>query len=814
MANTKQEKREAALFEWVAAARAAGHEVPSSDELSTIAASPEVVGAATEGPTLAWKATIEYILHQVKFGLDPFAVVQNLPQELLTPAEIAAPARHSRERERASSRSAGSLRRPARSPDETPSQPPAPERDPVAALIEWRSRRIADGVEAAGAIKDATLRTLVQRKFISPEQIRKQLPGADSQMAAEIAAVLAEFFPSEAPAPLSPQRNVEAAPATQSSEPVIPARTEPVSAPPEPAGANERAETAADQGLGLTHADFCEYEYGENPIEPGAVTITRGPAGHRLTWEPYLASPEDAVIYRVVANEDVFPHKPEAGELLIATTSVEYEDPRFLTSAVRTYQVWCHVGVDERAARYQQPVLVAAGEVVSPVEDFKLTEDEGRVIAQWNVFPGTRAVRVYRVPLSGGSRGINDPRHEILTNEANLTGFVDADVSRGETYLYRAMAEVTVGATVRLANSVQKEIQVSVVLKPVLDVQITMDTEHAGEFELRWSTPPTGRVSIYRSNTAPPADLEGSEMPVDALSLQGLDETAQLKHPVVAADAASSRMAGVPWPSTWDRTYFTPVTIFGNKAKVGAVKVQTRPVSAVTDARIIERFNAQIVSFGWPAAAASVLAWVAPRSLPAEQAIAGRPDEEIHLRQHRRDGGLTFARELPAGCMVYLVPVAYSGGEQIRGEHVGISYPGLTRVYYSLRTVHEDAEGRVVAVNLATDVDVDTPPPFVLVHNAERFPLGPHDGQTVKLISPHTQQLAWQIVVDRLVRGQSDTGWRARLPLQPGFIRLFADTRAVATPVDDANTFPVRKIALADPPLDSLRLDPPVGPPL
>jgi hypothetical protein len=303
-------------------------------------------------------------------------------------------------------------------------------------------------------------------------------------------------------------------------------------------------------------------------------------------------------------------------------------------------------------------------------------------------------------------------------------------------------------------------------------------------------------------------------MPVDALALQGLEETAQLKHPVVAADAASSRMAGVPWPSSWDRTYFTPVTIFGNKAKIGAVKVQTRPVAAVTDARIIERFNAQIVSFGWPAAAASVLAWVAPRSLPAEQAIAGRPDEEIHLRQHRRDGGLTFSQLLPAGCIVYLVPVAYSGGEQIRGEHVGISYPGLTRVHYSLRTLHEDAEGRVVGVNFSTEVDVDSPPPFLLIRNAERFPLGPHDGQPVQLIAPHTQQHAWQIVVDRLVKGQSDTGWRARLPLQPGFIRLFADTRAVESPVDDPTAFPVRRIALADPPLDSLRLDPPVSPPL
>ncbi|PXW31297.1 UNVERIFIED_CONTAM: hypothetical protein DES50_10563 [Williamsia faeni] len=813
MANTKQEKREAALFEWAAEAQAAGHDVPPSDQLSAIAATPEAVSTlAAEGAALAWKATIEYILHQVKFGLDPYAVVQNLPDELHTPAAIASSSRHSRERESVAT-TVSVPDRGSRPPADVPPPTPIPEPagpDPVAALMEWRSRRIADGIESAGAIKDATLRTLVQRKFVSPEQIRKQLPGADAQLAAEIAAVLAEFFPGEAAAQSSPTQTASSVPEPVSSiPPSAPDRVQPPQATPEPAAAEEATSTAVpDRGLGLTHEDFCEFEYGENPIEPGVVTITRGHSGHRLTWEPYLASPDDTVIYRVIANEDVEPHKPEAGDLLLATTDVEAEDPRFLTSAVRTYQVWCHVGVDIRAARYQQPVLVATGEVVSPVDNFSLTEDEGRVIAQWSVFPGTRSVRVYRVPLSGGTRGINDPRHEILANEPNLTGFVDAEVSRGETYLYRAMAEVTVGSSVRLAKSVQKEIQLSVVLKPVTDLQITMSTERTGEFELRWSTPPTGRVSVYRSSTPPPADLEMQEMPEASLALQGLDETAQLKHPVVAADSVSSRMAGVPWPSSWDRTYFTPVTIFGNKAKIGAVKVQTRPVAAVTDARIIERFDAQIVSFGWPAAAASVLAYVAPRSLPAEQAIAGRPDEEIHLRQHRRDGGLTFRSQLPAGCMVYLVPVAYSGGEQIRGEHVGISYPGLTRIKYSFTPVHEDADGRVVAIGLSTDVDVDAPPPFVLVHNPERFPLGPYDGQTIGLIAPHAQQHAWQIVVDRLVKGESETGWRARLPVHTGYVRLFADTRAMDVPADDAG-FPIRRIAVADPPLDSLRLDPP-----
>lgn len=825
MTNIKQQKRATALLEWAAVAAADGHDVPTEEQLAAIAANPEAVGTlAAEGAALAWKATIEHILHQVKFGLDPYAVVQNLPRELFTPAEIAAPARRKREPVSvASGTDAGS----SQSGDGNPTAPAAESHsaatvtaDPVEALMQWRSQRIADGVESAGAIKDATLIKLVKYRFVSEDQIRNKLQGADPALAAEIAVILAEFFPDEATASEGAGSKPQAASAVTTPQAAT-ERPTPVTAVPAPTAlpaATTDAEPDAigpvpDRGLGLAHNDFCEFEYGESPVEPGAVTIVKVSEGHRLTWEPYLASPDDTVIYRVVSTEDQFPHKPEAGELLVATTDIEFEDTRFLASAVRTFQVWCHVGADVRTARYQQPVLVAQGEVVSPVADFNLFEDEGRVIAQWNVFPGTRAVRVFRVPLREGGRGLNDPRHQILATDHNLNGFVDTEVTRGERYLYRAFAEVAVGNGVRLASPAQKDIAVSVVLQPVTDLQITLSPDRLGEFELRWSTPQAGRVVIYRSPTPPSADLELSEMPQEALAPQGLDDASQLKHPVVAADSVSSRMTAVPWPGVWDRAYFTPVTILADHAKVGKVRVQTRPLPAVTDARIIERFDAQIVSFGWPTGAASVLAFVAPRTVPAEQAIAGHPDEEVHLRHHRRDGGLTLSNKLPAGCIVYLVPVAYSGGEQVRGEHTGISYPGLARITYSLPDVHVDAAGRVVAISLESDTDLDAPPPFVMVHNASRFPLGPYDGVTVPLMSPHTQQQAWQLNVGRLMKSQPENGWRALLPNQPGYVRLFADTRGMAASADDSG-FPVRRIAVADPPLATLRLDVPVGPAL
>ena len=98
-----------------------------------------------------------------------------------------------------------------------------------------------------------------------------------------------------------------------------------------------------------------------------------------------------------------------------------------------------------------QPVGGAAGEEISPVEDMRLTEDEGRVVGEWSVFTGTRAVRVFRIPLDEGGPITTDPRYQISITDLNLTGFVDADVPRGRRYLYRAQAEVPVGNQLRLA---------------------------------------------------------------------------------------------------------------------------------------------------------------------------------------------------------------------------------------------------------------------------------------------------------------------------------------------------------------------------
>ena len=154
--------------------------------------------------------------------------------------------------------------------------------------------------------------------------------------------------------------------------------------------------------------------------------------------------------------------------------------------------------------------------------------------------------------------------------------------------------------------------------------------------------------------------------------------------------------------------------------------------------------------------------------------------------------------------------MAYSGGEQIRGEHVALPYPGLLRARYALMPVTDGSGERWVSVEISSEVDMDVPPPFVLVHNTDRLPLGPHDGRPLPLTAPHAQQHSWQMALDRLVKGQAQTGWRARLPDDSGFVRLFAYAPSGESGSDGREPSR-RQVALADPPLDTLTLGPVIG---
>ena len=744
----KYARRLSALQTFVTRAVAAGFVAPSDDEVAGIAAAGADWKYSINSPIAnAWSDTIEHLLHQVQFGVDPVAVNDQLPEELRSPS------------------------------NELPSLPTPLERDPRAALVDelirWRSGLIAAGVEGAESIKDTTLRNLVKFNHTEADQIRKRIPGPAAHLADAISEIATQSgiwettsevipggieLPAENTEPASAQP-VRSKPATPAVRVSAPSRTPP------------RHAQSDSASLELGHDAFCEYAYEDSTVTPSRITFRSSNDGLRLSFEPFAVDGK-AVIYRVVSGEASTPHKPEAGEIVAVTTGLTVEDLSFPSSAVRMYQVWCHVGRDLDDACLSQPFLLAEGEQVSPVDGFAVTEDEGRVIGEWSVFSGTRAVQVFRIPLGDNTplSAHNDPRYRICADSANLTGFVDTNAVRGQRYLYRALAEVPVGDASRLSRSSQQEVLVSVVLQTVNDLEVVV-SESNDEFDIAWAPVSAGQVYVYRLEAPPKANLQGEEMAEAALDVQGLNLNARIKHPVIA-DGGKSHMRGVPWSTSWLRAYLVPVTVLNGQARIGITRVTTRALPAVVDAQIVERYHTQIVTFGWPAGAAAVKAFVGTESTaPAEICANNEPHQQISRDQYLRDGGLIFSKTLTAnGCVVCLRGVTYSQGNEIGGEITAVRYPGLARIRYWLEF---DQARDHATLHMQSEFDLDNPPAIVLINNSYRFPLTPDDGHLVYLTRPEDGNKVPQCVLDRIPREKTNTGWRADLTETVGFIRLF-----------------------------------------
>ena len=804
MADSKEERRLEALTIWAQRVSASGSPAPGATDLASIATNPNGWAQRLDSPLLtSWSEAIEHLLHQVKFGVNPAVAVDQMPTELLHPAAnldvefLVPPAAGASEPERTD---------PATEPETaTPTDAPgSPIGDGrraaiVAALIQWRARRVADGADGADLIKVLTLENFVKNAISGSDQISRKLPGSAAYLAPEIASVMAEFDndDAEASSPLSPS--------APSHSDITTAQSFSVPAPTPLPQATVPKHRSPDPGTmkDFAHTDFCEYEYPDSDIVPGPITIKTTTEGLRLAFEPYAPDAEKMVVYRVVSGDDFEPFKPEAGDLVAATTALQVHDNRHLSCAVRSYQVWCHVGTDHDDARRNQPFLHAQGEEVCPVNDFTVSEDQGRVIGRWTTFPGTRAVRVLRIPLEGSTPPRDDPRNQICIDQPNLTGFVDTEATRGMRYLYRVQAEVNVGVSVRLSRPKQQDIQVSVVLAAVDDLDVAL-SEDGSRFDLVWTTPQAGVVQVYRLSTPPPPGMAGDTMHTTALAAQGFTDESLIPDPVIAADAARSRVVGVPWPPSWERAYLTPITVLGDTARIGMTQVHTRPLPPVTDAEIIERFDTEIVSFGWPTGAAAVLAYVGSNTLPPQEICdRDQPYAEVSSARYRRDGGLILPKALEAkGCTVCLVPVSYSRGEQVRGQISAVRYPGLHRLRYAFSIV-ESPSRHIRELWLENYLEIESPIMLVMVSRPDRFPLEPHDGHPIYFTDPDSGEQAPRCLISALPTGQHPTGWKADWTQHRGFFRLFIAEQADQT----------KRYALADPPLNQLWLDPSIGAP-
>ncbi|NMN95064.1 hypothetical protein [Antrihabitans stalactiti] len=782
------------LMKWQRITQARGLRTPTPETLRTIA-SLNTIDGDYEQAVEEWSETLGWLLHQLKMGVvDPVA---QLPNKLLVP--------------RAGTGTNGS-RTVSSASESRFGGPSSPAELRLEALLEWRRRAIDAGRTEVAALTEKKLRLILRMPGHLAPDIARTL-SVSPALAAEIANVLSDSV-KQAPAPATDPRTQ----ATPMSTPAKQAHAN-AAAPLQPVPASQtagrsdttpaspreaiRERRSAPVGvlLDLEPEDFDEFDYFDAPDTVHTIKVTGSLAtGMTYGWPAYSAADGEVVVYRLVSNDEHQPWGPDKGDYIGATLDTRVGDARRYASAVRHVQVWTYVGLNVSDAIRQQPTLYANGALVSPVTELEIREDQGRVIGQWSVFEGIRAVQVYRIPIERAAFGGEEPRFRILTDLPNLGGFVDRGAERGKRYLYRVRAEATIDGTTRLSVHTQAETFVSALLEPVEDLSVVFGDGDDGErqFDLKWTTPSAGRVYVYRTVSGPTPGADAVPLAEGQLAGAGLPIESRLAHPISSDTASSSTMVDVPWPREWTRAYFTPVTVLDGRYQVGKTTSATR-TERITHAEIVERVDKQILTFTWPAGAAAVLVYTGVRGQTADQGLSGQPTE-ISAGMYARFGGLHFPQRLPnGGCSLHMVPVAFAAGERIQGQYVTVDYPGMLRVFYDLDITRGSTGDPIVAtIEIAAEKDTDGSPPFVLVNNPDRLPLGVRDGDAIDVArAGGTDRPAKMFSPPNgLTASRNGLKFQADVRGRTGFLRLFAHL-----PPERLGIF-----ALLDPPVAKLVL--------
>lgn len=640
------------------------------------------------------------------------------------------------------------------------------------ALKAWRDRTLISLPESVVNLKESHLRTISRTELVTAAEIASSLPASLSKLAAPISDVLDKIDSLRS----TPQSS--ARPAVQTA--AEPAHSEPGTLPSSPPEDRSNPVAASSD---VDPSGFVPYDFSR---VSGEIVALRGTgtedSGFILSWDTF-PTPHPVVLYRLVSSDENNPWNPDTADLVSSTAKTSATDIRPFESAVRYMQVWANSGTSVAEAKLSQAVLHAQAAFVAPPRNVDIREDEGRVIGQWETWPGTTRVMVFRVPIERAAHESGAPQHNILSDQDNLGGFVDSAATRGSRYLYQAVVEAPVDGVGQRSFPVVRPMLVSDVIEQVIDLVVVRHGDDSPQFDLSWTIPPGGQVVIYRSEQPPLPGVELKPRAESALSQANLNDLDRLAHPISRADGRAA-MKDVPWPRGWTRAHFTPVTLLNGQAFVGT-SVASVHTEKIKLAKIVERVNKQVLTFHWPDGAASVFVYEGVTDQPAEIATQSARAHEITQEQYVQSGGMTFSRQLPSkGCDIHLVPVTFLAGERIMGAPTTIRYGRLFRLRYDIRQQRNMVGGNTgVSVTVRSEDEMGKPPPFVLVHNPDRMPLSKADGR-VLTVAPEAIEgspIAKRMTFSHLGATPSDSwktppdAWKAEVGKPRGFVRLFVD---------------------------------------
>jgi hypothetical protein len=365
--------------------------------------------------------------------------------------------------------------------------------------------------------------------------------------------------------------------------------------------------------------------------------------------------------------------------------------------------------------------------------------DGNAVVGQWQVADDVRRIDVERVPKHLVAS------HPHYTHEFRLPsemvsrgGFTDTGAPAGGDFVYRiyALAAMSDGAE-ELSLPISREVRIEAIIEPVRDLVVERHAGSDDRFDLTWTMPVAGDVEIYRSENPPASGIDAEVRDRSVIDRLGLSDDLRLVQQMVV-EGGRGRMVDVPWPTGWSRAYFTPVTVFSeDQLQVGSYQVVTR-ARPLTNVRLVERVDEQVLTFAWPDGVTDVLVFQGPRGGSFVDPEKDTPIDQLNFEEYQKYGGAHLKDKLPSeGCAVHLVATTYARGHAQYSPPVTIDYPGLCRLSYVLEPVANAGGGRRKGAQPSTrrrlfvTADLEVTVPLVLVHHPERLPLSTSDGQII-----------------------------------------------------------------------------------
>lgn len=523
-------------------------------------------------------------------------------------------------------------------------------------------------------------------------------------------------------------------------------------------------------------SQFAPFSWSEGGAEAyGHLSAEYDDGTVRLAWTPApTAAP--VTLYRIVESTSNWPSgAPELGGLVGVTRSTSGSVPMRGSGPVTYLAVWANQGDSILDASHRQPVLVGVGQIVWPPRDLSAQVTANRTVAALLTAPEGSRVEVQRF-LKGATVSY-DINRELDKELVSSTGFRDLTPPMGEDIVYAAfcVAELADGSSM-VSTPATVEARVTPEVQQI-QVQVQRSTTTPGAYDISWLRPSHGRVLLFATPERPPVGLENEPRTAEIIEGQGLTPQYRINYPPTDLGGLMT-IRDYAVDESWVRAHFVAVHWVSDESVWVGPAVSMVTPKAPDYAQIVERVDAQVITFAWPEGVTVVQAYQGPRGQSVEPE-GSEPIAQLTRDDYVRMGGMRITRTLPSnGCAIHLYGVVYLDGRPMYSEPAPLDYPGMTRLKYQVVGYGPDgapAQGaRPASYRIYAEVDDDLhETPLAVVGQLGRIPLHPQDG---RMLSQPTVSLRAGIstYVAELPAGQT-----------LAFIRLFvnlppAETGAVA----------------------------------